>query len=152
MVCSGSYGLDLTLQDSAELPPVIPSDLLGRGVFSRKRARKALSTGDIAYNEFLERIDRDNLSVDRLGLAPDTEMVEIADRNAAGRRQSFFGWAVVTVQQASEMERRVEPAPLLDNPYHAQIFLNLPTGAERRDVARQHALNLAKHAVYRPRP
>ncbi len=152
MVRSRSYGLDLTLQDSTELPPVKQSDLLGRGVFNKKRARKASNTGDIAHNEFLERIDRDNLSVDRLGFAPDTEMAEIADRNAVERRQLFFGWAVVTVQQASEMERWVEPAPLLDNPYHALIFLNLPTGAERRDVARQHALNLAKHAVYRPRP
>ncbi|MCH7888100.1 MAG: hypothetical protein IIA00_02355 [Proteobacteria bacterium] len=152
MVRSQAYGFDLTLQDFAELPPLIPSELLGRGVFSEKRARKASTRGIIAHNEFLESIDRDNLSVDRLGFAPDLEMAEIADRNAAGRRQTFFGWAVVTVQQASEMERRVEPAPLLDNRYHALIVLNLPTGVERRDVAREHALNLAKHATYQPRP
>lgn len=152
MVRSQAYGLDLTLQDFAELPPLIPSDLLGRGVFSEKRARKASTRGIIAHNEFLESKDRDNLSVDRLGFAPDLEMAEIADRNAAGRKQTFFGWAVVTVQRASEMARRVRPMPLLDNRFHAEIVLNLPTDAERRDVAKQHALNLAMHAEYRPRP
>ena len=152
MVRTWSHGSRLILPDSAELRPLVSSDPLGRYVLSRRRARRALNTGVILSNLFLEKADADSLSVDRLGLAPDHEMAKIGDRNAAARGKSFFGWAVVSVQRASEMRRHVEPNPLLDNPYHAEIILNLPSGIERRDEAKQHALNLAMHAEYRPRP
>lgn len=135
-----------------ELPALGPSDPLGRGVFSRRRSRKAQDRGIIAYDMFLEKAHVDCLSVDRLDLAPDTEMAEIGDRNAIARGKSFFGWAVVSVRNALEMNRRVEPTPQPDNPYHADINLNLPSGSERLDVARQHAYNLAKRAGYRRRP
>ena len=131
------------------LGPLSPKDPLGRYVLSRRRALKAQQTGNIRYDLFEPRIDEDRLSVDRLDLASDAEMAEIADQNAALRGKPFFGWAVVSVRQASRMGRQVEPTPLLDNPYHADIHLNLPSGPERRDVRRQHAYNLARQAVYR---
>ena len=152
MVRSRLHGPDLIVQGSVELQPLLPDDPLGRYVLSERRARRALKSGIIAHDIFLERVDRESLSLDRLGFAPDLELAGVADRNAATRGKSFFGWAVVSVQRASEMARRVGPMPLLDNRFHAEIVLNLPTGAERRDVAKQHALNLAMHSVYRPRP
>lgn len=143
---------DLALPQPTELPPLSPEDPLGRYVLSEKRARRALKRGIIAANDFLESLARDHLSVDRLDLAPDKEMAAIADGVAVARGRTFFGWTVVSVRHASEMGRRVEVTPLLDNPFHADIYLNLPDGAERRDAAKQHALNLAKRAAYRPRP
>ncbi len=103
-------------------------------------------------NVFLESPKLESLSVDRHGLVPDSDMAAIAERAAVARRKTFFGWAVVSVRHASQMSRRVEPTPLLDIPFHADIYLNLPEGAERRDTAKQHTLHLAKGAKYRPRP
>lgn len=149
MVCPYAVRTDLTLQKSVELGTLSPDDPLGRYITSESRARKAQNTGKIAYDVFQEKIERDSLSVDRLDLASDREMAEIADRNAAVSGRPFFGWVVVSVHQASQMGRQVEPTPFLDNRYHADIHLNLPNGSERRDVRTQHALNLAKQAVYR---
>lgn len=151
MECRSTDRPCIDLPPPVQLRPIFPNDPLGREVFSERRARKARERGVITHDIFLERGDIDYLSVDRLDLAPDIEMAEIGDRNAGARGKRFFGWAEVSVEHASEMGRRVEPTPLLDNPYHADIFLNLPSGPERQDVARQHALNLAKHAAYRPR-
>lgn len=133
-----------------ELGSLSSEDPLGRYVSSKKRALKAQQTGNIKYDLFEPRNDEDRLSVDRLDLASDAVMAEIADQNVALRGKPFFGWAVVLVRQASQMGRRVESTPYLDNPYHADIYLNLPSGPERRDVRRQHAYNLARQAVYRP--
>ena len=132
-----------------ELGSLSSDDSLGRYIVSERRAREALNRGRIAYDVFQESVERDSLSVDRLDLAPDADMAKIADQNASARRKKFFGWAVVLVRQASQMGRRVQPTPFLDNPYHADIHLNLPSGPERRDVRRQHAYNLARQAVYR---
>ena len=140
------------MQQSVELRPLLPNDPLGRYVLSKRRAARALNKGEIAHDLFVEAVERDNLSVDRLGFAPDLEMAEIADASAAARGKPFFGWVIVSVQRASNMGRKVMPVPLLNNPFHAEISLNLPTGAERKDVATQHALDLAMHATYQPRP
>ncbi len=138
--------------DTAEVPPLSPNEPLGRYVLSESRARKALRRGEIEYDIFLERIDKDRISVDRLDLASDTEMAEIADEVADARAKRFFGWAVVSVSYASEMGRWVEATPLLNNRFHADVCLKLPRDADRRDAAREHAINLAKGAKYRPRP
>ena len=63
---------------SVELPPLEQSENLGRGVFSRKRARRA-AEGNIVPHEFLETIKADSLSVDRLDHASDETMTAIAD-------------------------------------------------------------------------
>ena len=129
-----------------------PGDPLGRYVPSKTRAVKAAKGGTVAYDLFIEK-DAESLSVDRLDVAPDTDMAAIADENIDARGRVFYGWAVVTVQQARDMSRTVESTPQLNNPYHADIFLDLPDdGAERRDAAKAHAYNLATHARYRPRP
>ena len=139
------------MSDATHLEEVLPTDPLGRYIPSRRRARKA-ANGDVPYDLFQENIQIDSLSVDRLDLAPDHEMAEIAMVNLAARDRPFFGWAAVTVEDAQKMGRTVEPTPMLNNRYHADIYLNLPENSERKDAVRQHALNLARHAVYRPWP
>ena len=107
--------------------------------------------GRIAYDLFEVDDAMDNLSVDRLDLAPHEEMVRIGDDRGAYRRKPFFGWAVLSVEQASQRGREVRATPQLDNQYHADIILHLSQSDERRDEARQHALHLASMALYRPR-
>lgn len=78
-------------------------------------------------------------------------MIAIAGQMAGMRGANFYGWAVVTVEDASRDERTVDATPMLHNPYHADIGLNVPDGVERRDEQKKHAVSLANHASWRKR-
>ena len=132
------------------VPDSIQSDeLLGREVFTRRHKNRAENCGKIHLDVFLD-VRVTELSVDRLQYAPDSEAVEIGDRNAANRGsgRTFYGWAVLTVVSASQDQRRVRPSPLPDgtNPYHADIVL--PEDADPEFHARQ----LAECSCWRPHP
>jgi len=92
------------------------------------------------------------LSVDRLDLAPDIVLAQIGDKNAERRNQTFYGWAVVSAEYAATNGRTVRAVALPDNPYHAEIQLNISQSSERRDVEKQHAVELAAAASWRGRP
>lgn len=140
------------MPNSVELPLLKPSDNLGRGVFSSRHVRRAVK-GKIVHRVFLEKSERvESLSVDRLDHAFDETMAEIGDQTAFLRERTFYGWAVVTVEDASRDGRTVRETPKLENPYHADIDLNLPDSTERRDIQKQHALALASYAHWRERP
>lgn len=133
-----------------DLPDLRNDDTLGRRVFSERRARKAANSR-IVPDIFIQK-GADSLSVDRLDHIPDAEMATIAD-NTSNQESDLRGWATVTVEKASQSERSVSPTPLLDNPYHADIDLNLPGGEERRKhESRRHATELAAVARWRGRP
>lgn len=137
----------------ADLPPLADSDNLGRGVYSSreaKRARKDL----IMHTIFLEQESAESLSVDRLDIVSDEEMVKIGDQNAQlrGADRRFYGWATVTVILASQDGRTVRATPRFENRYHADIDLNVPEGAERRERQEAHANALAANAEWRSRP
>jgi hypothetical protein len=129
---------------------------LGRGVFSggqAKRWRRGSEGGD--RNTFIGGEKDPSLSVDRLGYASDEHMTAIGDRIANKRRRevsrTFYGWAVVTVEHASNKGRSVRASPQDDNPYHADVDLHLPEGAERREAQIEHAVDLAAGAVWKER-
>lgn len=136
-----------------ELPPVRNADKLGRGVFSSRHAKRARN-GTIVPEVFTERKDAESLSVDRLDHASDEEMAEIGDRIAEGREgnRSFYGWAVVSVEAASKDGRKVQASPRLYNPYHADIYLNIPESNERKLLQVEHAHSLAVESEWRARP
>lgn len=80
-------------------------------------------------------------------------MTAIGDMIAEGRegKRTFYGWAVVTVENAARMRRSVRATPLLSNPYHADIDLHLTEGAERQDDRIEHAKDLADRAHWKER-
>ncbi|HIF09727.1 MAG TPA: hypothetical protein EYQ81_07685 [Sneathiellales bacterium] len=133
------------------LPPLNTKDVLGRGIFSGRRAKRA-ANNNISHDLFLEAEGAFSLSVDRLDHESNETMAEIGDRTASLRNKKFFGWATVTVTQASEGDRSVQETPKLDNIFHADIFLNIPAGSERRDQEKQQANELAAVAKWRQRP
>ncbi len=120
---------------------VAPDEELGRGVFSSKDAKRA-DRDEMPLTVFLERDGIVELSSDRLTIAPRQEAIQIAERRAQdrGSNRSFYGWAIVTAQQAATSRRRVQASPQPDNPYHADIVL--PPDEEQT----QHALELTRHA------
>jgi hypothetical protein len=122
-------------------------------VFSSRQAKR-WRTGRRDRDSFLESEDKHSLSVDRLGLATDASMKDIADAVAAGRGpgRAFYGWAVLTVR-ASANGRSVRASPDLPaNPYHADIDLNIRAEVDRRDAQKQHADDLAARAHWKERP
>jgi hypothetical protein len=124
---------------------------LGRHVFSRSRAKR-LRRGRTDHQTFLEAAAVDELSVDRLDYAPLDVMQKIAMEAGSGREGEFQGWAVVRFEQAARNGRSVEAKPLLNNPYHAEIVLNVGDHTERRDLQKQHATELATLATWIDRP
>lgn len=133
-----------------DLPDLRETDQLGREIFSSSAEAKSRK-GKVPWRVFFERSEADSLSVDRLDHAPNEELTEIGDHNAElrGPNRNFYGWAVVTVQRASNMGRWIEPRPMLENPYHSEIFLNLAHDEDRLDQAREHAHDLALYASFR---
>ena len=133
----------------------VPNDIyheenLGRCVYSRSEYKRARNSR-IRHYVFLEKQDVIEISVDRLDHAEPAEAVAIADKKAAARSVTFYGWAVVSAQRAAANERRIRASPKPDNPYHADIVLPDLAG-EVRDEQIRHAQELANRSSWRERP
>lgn len=114
---------------------------LGRGVFSSSKAKRA-RRGRVLHNVFLEKAGEAEISTDRLDKAPVMEAISVAESVAVARGDSFYGWATLDAEIATQSGRKVEATPRLDNPYHADIVL--PGAAiEDREVQKRHAQELA---------
>lgn len=126
-----------------------PEEKLGRDIFSSNQAKRA-RRGRIPINVFLEREGESLLSVDCLDRALPGEASRIADRVAAGRRRTFYGWAVVDARTAASSGRQVRASAQLDNPYHADIVLP-DVAIEDREEQKRHAQELADASIWRAR-
>ena len=127
-----------------------PGEDLGRGVFSSRNCGRA-RRGKTPHHVFLEREGTIEISVDRLKHASEVEMSGIADRVAANRNATFYGWAVVVEDRARANGRGVIASPRPDNPYHADIILPA-LAAEDREEQKRHAQELADASTWRERP
>lgn len=143
---------------SKRLPALTEDENLGRSVYSRSRAKKARKLQPIPEVFLVSRAD-DKISVDRMDHADRTRMARIAVRRGHERSdgpKEFQGWAVLTVGDACGDGRSVTESPLDDNPYHADICMNLSCGDKHRDERRmmqkQHSLELALKAVWEEAP
>ena len=101
------------------------------------------------------RPEDDRVSVDRMDHAERMEMARLATIRGQGRcngGKDFQGWAILRVVDAATNGRTVETTPLEDNPYHADICLNLPANGERRERQKEHSVDLAAHASWEDPP
>ena len=84
------------------------------------------------------------------------EAIEIGDNVAANRtcmlnrNVRFYGWAVVSSEDALENGRLVNASPLESNPFHADIILP-DLAREMRDEQVRHAQELADASRWRDR-
>lgn len=118
---------------------------------SAKRASRAKPVPEV----FLVRPDDNRISVDRMDHAERSEMARLATVRGRGRGnggKDLQGWAVLSVRDAATNGRTVTPSPLPDNPFHADIYLNLPDDGERRDMQKQHSVDLAARASWEEPP
>ena len=131
-----------------EIPNDVAIDeLLGRRVSSSREARRAernVRAGVFDPGEGMPRI-----SVDRLSVAPSSEITEIAREHDRNRKRTFYGWAAIGVKSASANGRRVVATPIPEvNLYHADIELPDDVANDEYQRAR-HLQQLADASSWR---
>lgn len=138
-------------------------DLLGRDVKSRKIRRKIINKRPVP-EVFRDRKSPCELSVNRLTpkpnqeppadhpyLASDRVIEKISARNASAIGQNFYGWIVLSVEDAKKNGRTVCATPSDENKSHADIIL--PKDAEKDERIRErHIAELVANATWRSRP
>lgn len=136
-----------------QLPDLTDEERLGRTIVSRRAAKRATTRGAIDRDVFLVSQGTNAISVDRLDHAALEVMANLSELRAQSRRppRSFHGWAVLTVNAARSGGRTVAATPMSENPYHADIRLNID-GKEVRDAQKAHALDLASRSRYLSAP
>ena len=123
----------------------------GRSAKYAFRHRNAKNRSGPRVSKFKPPKDSNEISVNRLGLAPDSEMAEIGIRNATRLRKSFWGWYILSANDVEAVGCIVKPSPVPDNPYHADIVMPVALDAEdRRYALIEYARDLAYHATFRP--
>ena len=129
------------------------SETIGRRVFSHRNARRARN-GRIVPEVFLESLEAESISVDRTDLAKTIVLAAIAQQAGQNRtpQKRFYGWGTIQVGAAASNGRSVRATPDGNNPYHADIYLNLPCDQELRDMQKQHANELAALAKWLDAP
>ena len=133
--------------------PVPPSDfvpyenivrrLLSSNDFNRSGRIMARAFGGVTND------DKTVLSVDRFDHAPLRFLEQLGREDAQARTakernpRTFYGWAILPIEDARDSERNCETDPILDeNPYHAQI--SWPTDStDDEDSSREHSSELA---------
>ena len=135
------------------LPDLRETETIGRRVFSSRNARRARN-GRIVPEVFLESLEAESISVDRTDHAETTVLAAVAQQAGQNRtpQKRFHGWGTIQVWEAASNGRSVKATPDGNNPYHADIYLNLPRDQERRDAQKQHANELAALANWLDAP
>lgn len=85
------------------------------------------------------------LSVDRVYDDNLSKVTNIAVAHDVGRGRSFYGWVVVTQDEAARNGRSIKASPQEDNDFHADIVLPIEVIANK-DLRQQHATELATYA------
>ena len=141
------YGLDL----------VAVIERLGREESSERNARKAFrrqrEDGEdwAPVSKFKPPGNSNEISVNRMDMAPPGDIAEIGQRNASRLKKSFWGWYILSASDVKSTGCSVLPSPLLDNPYHADVVVPVPPDAEdRRDAMTEFARDLAYCATFLP--
>ncbi len=128
-------------------------ELLGRGVFSERRAKLA-EKGKLTFDRFKEKHPSIPISVDRFGFCSDKDLTNIQDKAAKlrkgnnGKTQFFYGWFQMKAENIRKKGREVKPDKTEDNPYHAEI--SLPENIKNNEWIK-HAKELASYSKWRSR-
>lgn len=134
-----------------------PTDKLGREERSESGAKRAIRRLDAMGGarapvaRFKPPKGSNEISVNRMGLAPDDQMAEIGMKNAESLNKSFWGWYILSAGDVEAVGCSLRLSPLLDNPYHADIIIPVALDAEdTRDALIEFARDLAYHATFQP--
>ncbi len=124
---------------------------MGRAIFGSNHW-KQMQKGHKAPSIFRIKDDSIEISVFLLGFTSNEMLTNIGDAMAKNRGagRSFYGWAEVSVVNASENGREVHYTPQPGNKWHADIVLPVIINADKRK-REQHFGQLARAAIPRSR-
>ena len=134
-----------------------PTDEFGREERSESGAKRAfrrldaMGGGRAPVARFKPPRSSNEISVNRMGLAPEDHLAEIGKKNAKPLNKSFWGWYILFAGDIEAVGCSVSLSSLADNPYHADIIIPVALDAEdTRDTLIEFARDLAYHARFRP--
>lgn len=143
--------------DEQEIAPLGNDEKLGRDERSQTSARrsfrrlKAEGRARVPVAKFEPPKNSNEISVNRMNLAPTDTLAELGERNANLSGKNFWGWYTLMTGDVEDVGCKAIPTPLDDNPFHADIVLPVASDADdRRDALREYAIDLAYHATFVP--
>ena len=147
-----------TPNDGNGSEPLDPDGQLARGVFKSDQMRVA-KRGTIPIEVFSEE-GKQEISVDRYSEENIDQLATIGDKRAAGRapigKRKFYGWAILTVDEAAGEDRHVKPSRTKCNPFHADIVVPskaMGDKAKGDDLTyNEQMLELAENSHWKARP
>lgn len=150
--------------DTTNIPSeVAPEEELARSVFSQRHVKEVKGQPHkVLFKAFEPPRDRDipgqritEISVDRFNYLDMDTAVQLGDARANYRSSTanFYGWAIISAQDASQEGREVVSSPSWEdqNPSHADIHLPAST-AHDEDDRNFHMSGLAEKSCWLPRP
>lgn len=136
---------------------IAKGDRLGREERSQSNARRSFrrlkeeGKARVPVSRFKPPRNSNEISVNRMDLAPLATMAELGMRNARPSGKSFWGWYILTAADVEGVGCSVKPSSSDDNPYHADIVVPVALDAEeRRDDVIEYATGLAYHSTFLP--
>jgi len=143
--------------DQEQPEPITDDERLGRQGWSGKQAKKILrrlkcgKPADVPVSAFEPKTGCNDISADRMDLASQDELAELAEKNTTRANQTFRGWYTLTARDVTEAGCRANPTLSCKNPYHADIVFPVPLDADdRKNKIRNYAWKLALRAQYEP--
>ena len=143
--------------DEHESWPFEQGEKLGRDERSRTSARRSFrrlkleGEARVPASKFEPLKNTNDISVNRMDLAPAVTLAELGVRDAGLISKQFWGWYKLTVGDVEKVGCRVFSTPLNDTPYRADIAVPVALDAEdRKDALREYAIGLAYSATFVP--
>lgn len=131
---------------------IAPDEELGRSVGPTRVAKRARRK-EFRFIDFMPGNGEDRISLDRVTIAPEQEIVEIAELREQRRTppHKLHGWIIVTAEAVMDNGCAVNASPQDENCYHADVIF--PQTALADEVTlKERAQDLADAAAWHPRP
>ena len=130
-------------------------NLVGRNGHKRMphsfRRLESVGGALVRVSKFEPPQNTNRISVNRMDSAPTATLAELGVRNASLSGKRFWGWYTLGTDDVEDVGCKAIPAPLKENPYHADIVMPVALDAEdRRDALRECARDLAYCATFVP--
>ena len=112
--------------------------------FIKRMLTRLKMVSPLGINRFMPPTGKSDISVDRFDFCSYQDLVKIQEQNASNRNngKEFHGWVKSQAKIIKKNNRKIEPNPIDNNPYHALIVL--PGGLDKKEQ-KKHAVELAKN-------
>ncbi len=136
---------------------IAPGETLGRDERSGTKAKRSMrklnahGKANAPVGRFVPPKHTNELSVNRMAMAPKDKLAEIGVTNAELSGKSFWGWYILSTEDIMIAGCTTIATPLDSNPYHADIIIPVSLDDDdRRHAITEYARQLAYRAQFVP--